>query len=227
MRTESRHTCRRGWSPLPEVWPSSSFFLPVYCKRESILCWLLSADVASCDPETRTHASFAAFPSDEKADLSVTFSCRSTGAEMGLEPEFGSQKARTGDYCLSLASLNEIAEGASLIRTGSSGGTSTYKLTLKSHPKSPRLFCFRCMPPEDSQDSRCAVAIYAPVARKNGGGGQFPGQKPGEGEAVDVVVSTTTKPTSRGEPVGPSWSSLMYITVFSAISAGAGNWLFV
>ncbi|PHJ23057.1 sag-related sequence srs17a [Cystoisospora suis] len=192
-------------------------------------------NVANCNPDTGFGTSFAEFPSDEKSsDLSVTFTCRGDGGgEIGLEPDIASQKARTGDYCGSLVSLNEIAEGASLNKIGSTGYTTTYKLTLKSRPKSPRLFCFRCVPPPGSKVSYCAVAIFAPAAKKNGGDGNkpVPDGKTGreKGEIVDGVVTTTKKPTSGGAPIGFSWSSkLMYITVvFSALSAGAGNWLFI
>ncbi|PHJ23056.1 sag-related sequence srs17b [Cystoisospora suis] len=196
-------------------------------------------DIASCDWYNGRQA-FAMFRSDEESDLSVAFTC--SRGQKELEPDVTNRLARTGDYCRSTVPLTDVADGASLTKTGSTEERDTYKLTLKSLPKSPRLFCFRCLPSDISDASGCLVFVYAPTAKPKSrdGGGQVPdpkgqvpdpkGQVPDpnrEEEMSSVVVSTTTKSTSSSSQRGPSWSFVMYITFFPALLAGIANTLSV
>lgn len=199
------------------------------CVWLSLLCWFMFTDVASCDSYNERRA-FAVFNSDQESDPSVSFTC--SRGQKELDPDGGNQLARTGDYCRWTVPLTDIADGASLTKTGTADDRDTYKLTLKSLPKSPRLFCFRCLPPDVSSSSSCLVLIYAPTAKAKGGdgGGQLPdpkGQLPDpKGQLPDsstVVVSTTTTPTSNSSQRGHSWSSLTYISLFSALLIGIGN----
>lgn len=186
------------------------------------------ADVTSCDA-FREREAFAVFKADEESDHSVTFTC--SRGQQNLLPSVTSKQAATGDGCRSVAALTDLAEGASLVKTGTEDGRETYKLTLKSLPKSPRLFCFTCVP-ADISGGACFVTIYAPAAKKKAkdttSEQQPPDPKRGE-EARDVVVSTTTKPTSNNSSQhGSSWSShMLYSTLSAAISAGVGSLLSV
>lgn len=200
-------------------------------------CLLLGAcaDVTSCDAFGGREA-FAVFKADEESDHSVTFTC--ARGQQNLLPSLTSQSAATGVGCRSIAKLTDIAEGASLVKTGTADGRETYKLTLKSLPKSPRLFCFTCVPAGTPGGPPCFVSLYAPAAKKKAKDTtehqhpdpkrQIPDPKRGE-ETLNVVVSTTTKPTSNNSSERrPSWSShMLYTAVLSALSAGIGNLLSV
>ncbi|PHJ18068.1 sag-related sequence srs17a [Cystoisospora suis] len=181
---------------------------------------------------------------DDGSDLSATFTCP---AGQSLIPSVDTQVAGTGTGCVWEVPVSQIVDGATLTESKTGTEVNGYKLSLKSLPAEPRLFCFSCAdsmtePSRGPRGPPCSIYLYAPAKKRTDDGKTDPqkpqepkdGTEPGDGKdpkngkipdpIIDVVTPDKKKsPNSAGYSLAAGWStSLALVSLFFG-ATGVGS----